>query len=196
MKVIKMFGKRLKTAREAKGLTMDELIGAYKIRYPDSGLNKGTLSKYENEKQEPMVSTVKNLSEILGVSTDYLTGKIDKFVLDDLNNMEMGDKIYTLRKQLGLTLEDVGNIVGVGKSTVRRWENGDIANMRRDKIAKLANALQTTPAYLMGWTNEEEPANNGELNNEVDNIFTNLTAEKQKQALDFLRFLQGESDNS
>lgn len=65
--------------------------------------------------------------------------------------MEMNEKIHMLRKQLGLTLEDVGNLVGVGKSTVRKWENGDIANMRRDKIAKLAAALHTSPAYLMGW---------------------------------------------
>ena len=65
--------------------------------------------------------------------------------------MEMHEKIRELRKQRKMTLEEVGNIVGVGKSTVRKWENGDIANMRRDKIAKLATALGTTPAYLMGW---------------------------------------------
>lgn len=65
--------------------------------------------------------------------------------------MEMKDKIKALREQYGLTLEDVGRAVGVGKSTVRKWETGDIANMRRDKIAKLAAALHTTPAYLMGW---------------------------------------------
>lgn len=65
--------------------------------------------------------------------------------------MEMSAKIKMLRNDLGMTLEEVGNIVGVGKSTVRKWENGLISNMRRDKIAKLAEALHTTPAYLMGW---------------------------------------------
>ena len=44
--------------------------------------------------------------------------------------MEMGQKIHELRTQKGLTLEELGNIVGVGKSTVRKWENGIIANMR------------------------------------------------------------------
>ena len=58
--------------------------------------------------------------------------------------MEMKDKIKQRREELGLTLEEVGNIVGVGKSTVRKWETGDIANMRRDKIAKLAVALRTS----------------------------------------------------
>ncbi len=67
----------------------------------------------------------------------------------------MAEKIRYLRKKYNLTLEEVGNIVGVGKSTVRKWESGEIANMRRDKIAKLAEALHTTPAYLMGWDEEE-----------------------------------------
>ena len=65
--------------------------------------------------------------------------------------MELSDKIKMLRIQNGLTLEEVGNIVGVGKSTVRKWESGEIANMRRDKIALLAKALHVTPVYLMGW---------------------------------------------
>lgn len=69
--------------------------------------------------------------------------------------MDIADKIKYLRKKYGLTLEQVGNAVGVGKSTVRKWETGQIANMRRDKIEKLAVALHTTPAYLMGWTENE-----------------------------------------
>ena len=72
--------------------------------------------------------------------------------------MEMKDKIKQRREELGLTLEEVGNIVGVGKSTVRKWETGDIANMRRDKIAKLAVALRTSPAYLLGYDEIEKTA--------------------------------------
>lgn len=70
--------------------------------------------------------------------------------------MEMGQKIYSLRTQKGLTLEELGNMVGVGKSTVRKWEKGMIANMKRDKILKVSEALGTTPAYLMGWE-EDSP---------------------------------------
>lgn len=69
--------------------------------------------------------------------------------------MDISDRIRYLRKKYDLTLEDVGNAVGVGKSTVRKWETGMIENMRRDKIAKLAVALHTTPGYLMGWTDDE-----------------------------------------
>ena len=69
---------------------------------------------------------------------------------------DMARKIKELRKEKGLTLEEVANIVGVGKSTVRKWETGMIANMRRDKIAALAKALGTTPVYLMGWEEEQK----------------------------------------
>lgn len=68
--------------------------------------------------------------------------------------MTIHEKIRQLRMAKNMTLEEVGKIVGVGKSTVRKWESGEIANMRRDKIAKLANALGTTPSYLMGWSEE------------------------------------------
>ena len=68
---------------------------------------------------------------------------------------ELSIKIRQLRLEKNMTLEQVAIIVGVGKSTVRKWETGMIANMKRDKIALLAKALSTTPAYLMGW--DEEP---------------------------------------
>lgn len=68
----------------------------------------------------------------------------------------MAQRIKALRQEKGLTLEQVADVVGVGKSTVRKWETGMIANMKRDKIADLARALGTTPAYLMGWDEETE----------------------------------------
>lgn len=71
----------------------------------------------------------------------------------------MAQKIKELRVANDMTLEQVADIVGVGKSTVRKWETGMIANMRRDKIAALAKALHTTPEYLMGWSTEIEISN-------------------------------------
>ena len=65
--------------------------------------------------------------------------------------MKMNEKIKSLRLQKGLTLEQVGDYVGVGKATVLKWESGIIQNMRRDKIAKLAEILGTNPDYLIGW---------------------------------------------
>lgn len=63
--------------------------------------------------------------------------------------MNIGDIIYNKRKEHGLTLEQVGNAVGVSKSTVKKWETGYIANIKRDKIAKLADVLQISPVVLI-----------------------------------------------
>lgn len=68
-----------------------------------------------------------------------------------------GDHLKRRRLELNMTLEEVGNIVGVGKSTVRKWETGDIENMKRDKIALLAKALRTSPLYIMGLVDSPEP---------------------------------------
>ncbi|MFC1256489.1 MULTISPECIES: LexA family protein [Staphylococcus] len=63
----------------------------------------------------------------------------------------MNFNMKSKRKELNLTLEDVGNAVGVGKSTVRKWENGDIENMKRDKIEKLSKVLKVSPMDILGF---------------------------------------------
>lgn len=65
--------------------------------------------------------------------------------------MEIKDLIREKRQELGLTYEQLGELVGVGKSTVRKWETGMIENMRRDNIIALSKALNMSPALLMGW---------------------------------------------
>lgn len=85
---------------------------------------------------------------------------------------EIGEKIRDLRKSKNMTLEELGNKVGVGKSTVRKWETGQIANMRRDKIQKLADALSVPVWELMGWESPQTAAKDVEqsLKNSISNI--------------------------
>ena len=70
--------------------------------------------------------------------------------------MEFNDILKTRRNALNLTLEEVGEAVGVSKSTVMRWESGEIKNLRRDKIYKLAQILGIEPSVLMGWKNDSK----------------------------------------
>lgn len=73
--------------------------------------------------------------------------------------MNIGKIIEERRKELGLTLEEIGNAVGVSKSTVKKWESGYISNMRRDKIALLAKALNIKPTQLINTDDNPEPSN-------------------------------------
>lgn len=106
---------------------------------------------------------------------------------------EMARKIKELRQAKGLTLEQVAKVVGVGKSTVRKWETGMIANMKRDKIADLAKALGTTPAYLMGWeeTEKENPSTDEPKLTEGEalllDLFRQIPEDAQKMYLEVLR---------
>lgn len=72
--------------------------------------------------------------------------------------MSIGEMIYKRRMELGLTLEEVGNIVGVSKSTVKKWENGHISNMKRDKIELLSKVLKMNPVSFI--TGEEYTTSN------------------------------------
>lgn len=63
--------------------------------------------------------------------------------------MQIGEAIHRRRIELGLTLEDVGNAVGVGKSTVKKWETGYISNMKRSRIENLAKVLKISPLSLI-----------------------------------------------
>lgn len=89
-----------------------------------------------------------------------------------MSENDFSRKVKDLRALHGLTLEQVALSVGVGKSTIRKWETGMIENIRRDKIAKLAAALHTTPAYLMGWDEEESQAPDQELAADEDRLLT------------------------
>ncbi len=53
------------------------------------------------------------------------------------------------RTEMGLTLEEVGQLVGVSKGTVKKWESGYIKNMRRDKLVRLADALRVSPIAFL-----------------------------------------------
>ena len=99
-------------------------------------------------------------------------------------------KIKELRLAKDMTLEQVATIVGVGKSTVRKWETGAIHNMGRDKIDSLAKALNVTPAYLMGWdeTYEHtvEVVNVSSREREVMRKFKNAPADTQEMLLNMI----------
>ena len=77
--------------------------------------------------------------------------------MEDRYLVERRNFIHNRRLELGKTLEEIGAVVGVSKGTVQRWESGNISNMRRDKIAKLAEALEVSPAQLLGWDDEPAP---------------------------------------
>lgn len=72
--------------------------------------------------------------------------------------MTTGQRMKNRRKAIGLSAEKVAEILGVSPATIYRYENGDIEKVPGDRLGPIASALQTTPAYLMGWTDGDRDA--------------------------------------
>ena len=72
--------------------------------------------------------------------------------------MAFGNRLHEARKRSGLTLEELAKKVGKTKSTVQRYESGEVSRLDNSLIVDIADAVGVSPVYLMGWTNES--ANN------------------------------------
>ena len=70
--------------------------------------------------------------------------------------MSMGDIIRRLRLGRGMTQEELGNVIGVQKSAIRKYESGMVENIPRSSIQKMAELFGVRPSYLMGFSEEEE----------------------------------------
>lgn len=70
--------------------------------------------------------------------------------------MTIGDRIKQRRLELGLSADDLGKRINKNRATIYRYESNDIENLPTTVIPLLAKALETTPAYIMGWMSDEE----------------------------------------
>ena len=65
--------------------------------------------------------------------------------------MTIGKRIKQRRKELKMSADELAALLGKDRSTIYRYEKGDIENMPLDILEPIAEILQTTPQYLMGW---------------------------------------------
>lgn len=108
--------------------------------------------------------------------------------------MELNEKLRNRRKELGLTLDQVGDYVGVGKSTVRKWETGIIKDMKRSQIAKYAEILKISPMAILG-IDEESGLTEIPMENVVFDDYFPLRYSSNLSAGSFEELLQAEPDS-
>ena len=77
----------------------------------------------------------------------------------------VGEKIKNRREELGLTISELAEKIGVSEKTLSRWESGNIANVRQDKALKIAQALDVSLSWLVSLSSSEKKAN---LINEIN----------------------------
>ena len=129
--------------------------------------------------------------------------------------MSIGRRIKDRRKTIGMSADRLGELLGKDRSTIYRYEKGDIENLPLDILQPIAQALNTTPQYLMGWREDDkkntpsaEPKltegeknlleNYRKLSDEAKEVFNDAISsygsfpeEKRQLALQMLRFALG-----
>lgn len=94
--------------------------------------------------------------------------------------MLLGEKIKARRKELGYNADFLAEKTGLSRSTIFRYEKGDIEKIPTDILATIAKALNTTPVALMGWAEDT-------IIQEIATIASQLQIPQQKAVLRFAK---------
>lgn len=113
-----------------------------------------------------------------------------------MDNLKIGSAIKELRKNKGLTQEELAAKLGLQKSAIAKYENGRVSNIKRTTLQKMIEIFECSPAVLLGY---EEPTNLGlpkvsdpDIYKEVaelSNIYMHLSKEDQEYLLHTARRL-------
>ncbi len=80
-----------------------------------------------------------------------MTTNNEQFLLD------MGNRIKQKREDLNLSQDELAKKTGyTSRSSINKIEKG-LVDLTQSKIQIIADALETTPTYLMGWDDNDEP---------------------------------------
>lgn len=98
--------------------------------------------------------------------------------------MNLQKNLKNRRLELGLSMREVANALGLSPSTVSRYENGNIDNMGIDKLEALSKVLRCSPGYLMGWEDNPTPLLCSDLSYDESRflaLFRSLNPDGQKK---------------
>ena len=89
--------------------------------------------------------------------------------------MTIGERIKDLRESKNMPQTELAERIGAKKQTIYKYENNIITNIPSDKIELIARVLEVSPAYLMGWDEENAPGST----ESVDELLKTKETEKK-----------------
>ncbi len=107
--------------------------------------------------------------------------------------MTIGNRIKNRRKELNLTVDEVAEKLNKNRATIYRYESDEIENLPITILEPLAEILNTTPAFLMGWEeNEYEKINTIAAHHDDED----WTEEELKEIDQFKKFVLSKRKNT
>lgn len=104
----------------------------------------------------------------------------------------IGYRIEQRRKQLGMTLDDIAQELGVAKSTIQRYEKGTIDRVKLPIIEAIARVLSVNPAWICGKTDNMEPEKKSSVADNRDNLQNLVNGDQE--FTEFLEQLRNRSE--
>lgn len=108
--------------------------------------------------------------------------------------MNIGEYIKKLRTEKDLTQEQLGNIIGVKRAAVQKWESGRTENLKRTTIVKLSEFFNVPPHTFI--IEESEPTIDEQLDGisfALNSETKELTDEQKQDVLNFVRFIKSQN---
>lgn len=110
--------------------------------------------------------------------------------------MSIGDRIRTEREKKGITQTDLAKAISVSKQTLYKYENNIITNIPSDKIERLSQILDVTPAYIMGWNEDYHLCKKLKKIEKLENIFDTLSQEFNLSVDEVMEILFSKESNT
>lgn len=109
--------------------------------------------------------------------------------------MTIGERIKQRRMELGLSVDEVAEKLGKNRATIYRYESNEIENLPVGTLEPLAKILETTPAQLMGWEDEEQDENYRRIFARNLNRFLEINGKNQADIATLLNVSQAAVSN-
>lgn len=140
-----MLGDKLRKLRTDNQLTQKEFAQIF-------GLSDARYSQYETGRRTPDLETLASFAKYYGVSLDYITGFSDLIASNATTSKVFCKRLRQLRREYNMTQADLGDKLGVGKTTISNYETGNICP-DSENILKLSKIFEVTTDYLLGASN-------------------------------------------
>ena len=140
-------GEKIRLRRKELNMSADDLAQCV-------GKDRSTIFRYENGDIDNMsIALLQPIAEALDISVGYLLGleedKNSAITNDIVKKSQLGIKIKKARKAKGLTQDDLGNMLGLKKSAIAKYECGRVVNLKQETIKKLCEVLDLSPDDLI-----------------------------------------------
>lgn len=108
---------------------------------------------------------------------------------------DMSDRILNLIQDARVSYSELSELTSIPKSALQRYATGGTDKIPIDRVAAIANALSTTPMYILGWNSPEikkelvTPTRDDERSKQNLDLFMALSPDQQEEVKKYMRYI-------